>query len=109
MITIEDFENVEMRVGRILTVDEFPKARKPAYKLTIDFGEFGVKRSSAQITAYYDRTSLLGREVIAVTNFPPRQIADFLSEVLVLGVVDEEGKVVLLSLDRDVRLGSRVS
>jgi tRNA-binding protein len=103
-----DFEQVEMRVGSIVSAEDFPKAKKPAYQLTIDFGEFGVKRSSAQITGLYTKESLVGRQVVAVTNFPPRQIADFLSEVLVLGVADEAGEVILLATERDAPLGSRV-
>ena len=107
MITDEDFERVEIRAGRIVRVEAFPRARKPAYKLWIDFGEIGVRSSSAQITERYDEASLVGRVVIAVVNFPPRQIADFSSEVLVLGVHGEDG-VVLLGVDGDVPLGGRV-
>jgi tRNA-binding protein len=107
-IAYEDFEKVEMRVGRIVRAEAFPKARKPAYKLWIDFGEpLGVRRSSAQVTAYYTAEALVGRQVVAVTNFPPRQIADFMSEVLVLGV-PLEGEVVLLAPDREVPPGGRV-
>ncbi|HEX2679987.1 MAG TPA: tRNA-binding protein, partial [Candidatus Dormibacteraeota bacterium] len=87
MITWDDFAKVDIRVGRIVAADEFPKARRPAYRLRIDFGELGVKTSSAQITKYYDRAELVGRLVLAVVNFPPRQIATFSSEVLTLGVV----------------------
>ncbi|MEW6226965.1 MAG: tRNA-binding protein [Bacillota bacterium] len=107
-ITYEDFEKVEMRVGRIIKAAEFPKARKPAYKLLIDFGEHGVRKSSAQITKLYSCDDLVGKLVIAVTNFPPRQIADFLSEVLVLGVVLDDGNVVLIQPDREVPLGQRI-
>ena len=107
-ITNSDFEKIEMRVGRIVAVENFPKAKKPAYKLTIDFGDFGFRRSSAQITARYTKESLIGMQVIAVTNFPPRQIADFASEVLVLGVQNEAGEVVLLTAEQDVPLGGRV-
>lgn len=106
-IEYSDFDRVEMRVGRIERAEEFPEARKPAYKLWIDFGDFGVKRSSAQITAFYRREELVGRQVIAVTNFPAKQIANFLSEVLVLGV-PREGEVVLLAPDQEVPLGGRV-
>lgn len=102
-----DFEKVEMRVGRILRAEPFPEARKPALKLWIDFGELGVKRSSAQITAVYAAGELVGRQVIAVTNFPPKQIANFLSEVLVLGV-PLGGEVVLLEPEREVPVGGRV-
>jgi tRNA-binding protein len=107
-IAYEDFEKVEMRVGRVVRAEPFPKARKPAYRLWIDFGEpLGVKKSSAQVTAYYTPEALVGRQVVAVTNFPPRQVADFMSEVLVLGV-PLEGEVVLLSPERDVPPGVRV-
>lgn len=107
-ITYEDFEKVEMRVGRVIKAEEFPKARKPAYRLLIDFGEHGVRKSSAQITKLYSCDELVGKLVIAVTNFPPRQIADFLSEVLVLGVVLDDGKVVLIQSEREVPLGQRI-
>jgi tRNA-binding protein len=107
-ISFDDFLKVDMRVGRVLAVEEFPEARKPAWKLTIDFGpEVGVKRSSAQITQY-PREGLEGRLVVAVVNFPPRQIGPFLSEVLVLGAMDAEKGVVLLAPDDDVELGDRV-
>jgi len=107
-ITYDDFLKVEIRVGKIIKVEDFPKARKPAYKLTIDFGEFGVKQSSAQIMAYYKKEDLIGRLVTAVTNFPPKQIADFFSEVLVLGVVLDNNDVILLKPDFDVPLGKRI-
>ncbi|GAB3646213.1 tRNA-binding protein [Glycomyces tarimensis] len=106
----EDFFRTDIRAGRIVRAERFAKARKPAYKLWIDFGELGVKRSSAQITARYAAEELLGRTVVAVTNFPPRQIADFMSEVLVLGVpVPGTDEVVLLAPDAEVPLGARVS
>jgi len=108
LINIDDFLKVEMRVGRIISAEDFPEARKPAYKLTVDFGPMGSRRSSAQITERYAKEELIGRLVVAVTNFPPRQIGPFLSEVLVLGANDEEGKVVLLQPDRDVPLGERI-
>ena len=108
MIGYEDFERVEMRVGRIVRAETFPRARKPAYRLWIDFGEHGERSSSAQITRHYTPEQLVGRLVVAVTNFPPRQIADFRSEVLVLGVPDEHGDVVLLSPEHDVPPGVRV-
>jgi tRNA-binding protein len=108
MISYEDFLKVDVRVGRIVQVDDFPKARKPAYQLRIDFGELGVKTSSAQITKHYRKEELLRRLVLAVVNFPPRQIADFFSEVLTLGVMVGEGEVVLVQPDRDVPLGSRI-
>ncbi|RYG49589.1 tRNA-binding protein [bacterium] len=99
---------LEMHVGTIVAADPFPEARKPAYKLTIDFGPLGIKRSSAQITALYTPETLVGRQVIAVTSYPPKRIAGFLSEVLVCGVNDPEGLVVLLAPDRTVSNGERV-
>ena len=109
MITIDDFSRVDMRVGRVTAVQDFPEARRPAWKLTIDFGpEIGIKRSSAQI-AHYDRATLDGRLVVAVVNFPPRQIGPFSSEVLVLGALDSERGVVLLAPDEDVELGARIA
>jgi tRNA-binding protein len=107
-IDYDQFVAVDMRVGRVLAVDEFPEARKPAWKLTIDFGpELGVKRSSAQITNYA-REELEGRLVVGVVNFPPRQIGPVRSEVLVLGATDSEGRVILLEPRSDVPLGSRI-
>jgi tRNA-binding protein len=108
-ITWGDFANVDIRVGRIVQADDFPQAKKPAYQLRIDFGELGVKSSSAQITTHYKREELVGRLVLAVTNFPPRQIANFFSEVLTLGVVQSEGDIVLIGPDRDVPLGLRIA
>jgi tRNA-binding protein len=108
-ISYDDFAKVDIRVGRIVQVDDFPKARKPAFKLRIDFGELGVKTSSAQITTHYRKEELQQRLVIAVVNFPPRQIADFFSEVLTLGVIQAEGDVVLVGPDRDVPLGLRIA
>jgi len=108
-LTWEQFEAVDMRVGRVITVDDFPEARQPAWKLTIDFGpEIGVKRSSAQIT-HYAREALEGRLVVGVVNFPPRQIGPFRSEVLVLGALDDAKGVVLLRPDQDVAPGDRIS
>ena len=108
MATIEDFGKLDMRVGRIVRVDEFPEARHPAWKLEIDFGqEVGTKHSSAQIT-HYAREELEGRLVVGVVNFPPRRIAGFESEVLVLGALDDEKGVVLLQPDRDVELGDKI-
>ena len=109
MATIEDFEKIDMRVGRVVRVDDFPEARNPAWKLEIDFGaEVGVKHSSAQIT-HYTRDDLEGRLVVGVVNFPPRRIAGFESDVLVLGAVDDEKGVVLLQPDEDVALGDRIA
>ncbi|THV32245.1 tRNA-binding protein [Glycomyces paridis] len=108
--SVDDFFRTEIRAGRIERAEVFAKARRPAYKLWIDFGELGVKRSSAQITARYGVEDLVGRTVVAVTNFPPRQIADFMSEVLVLGVpVEGTDEVVLLAPDADVPIGARVA
>ena len=106
MITYDDFLKVDIRVGRIVQVDDFPKAKKPAYKLRIDFGALGVKSSSAQLVKHYQKADLLGKLVLAVVNFPPRQIADFFSEVLTLGVIVADGDVVLVHPDRDVPLGA---
>lgn len=107
-ITFSDFEKVEIRVGKVIKVEDFPKARKPAYQLWIDFGDFGIKKSSAQITKLYSKEELVGQLITAVTNFPPRQVADFMSEVLVLGVVLDNGEVVLIKPERDVSLGQRI-
>ncbi len=108
MILYDDFEKVDIRVGKIIQVDEFPQARKPAYKLTIDFGpEIGIKKSSAQITNYA-REALQGKLIVAVVNFPPRQIGPFLSEVLTLGVPDSDGKVILLTPTHDVPPGGKM-
>ena len=108
-VTFEDFQRVEMRVGRIVAAEPFPEARKPAYKLRIDFGpEIGIKQSSAQLTTLYSREELVGRLVVGVLNFPPRRVAGYNSEVLVLGAADPEGAVVLLHPERDVPLGARI-
>jgi tRNA-binding protein len=109
MISYSDFTKVEMRVGRIVRVDVFPEARKPAYKLVVDFGsDVGERRSSAQLTDRYRPEDLVGRLVIAVVNFPPRQIGPFMSEVLTLGVPDQNGAVVLLAPDAEVPVGGKV-
>ena len=109
MITYADFEQVDIRVGRITRAEPFPEARKPAYKLWVDFGaEIGEKRSSAQITVHYTLEELVGRQVLAVVNFPPRQIGKFLSEVLVLGLPDADGQVVLIGPGQDVPLGGKL-
>jgi tRNA-binding protein len=107
-IDVSDFERVDMRVGRVLEAEPFPEARKPAYKLRIDFGALGILRSSAQLTVHYRPDELRGRLVVAVVNFPPRQIGPVRSEVLVLGVPDPDGAVVLLEPTIDVPLGGRV-
>ena len=108
-ISFDDFLKVEMHVGTILDVQDFPKARKPSYQLTINFGEtIGIKRSSAQIVKLYSKEKLIGQQVIAVTNFPPRQIANFFSEVLVLGSVAEDGTVTLLQPERAEKNGTRI-
>jgi tRNA-binding protein len=105
----EEFERVDMRVGRVVAVDDFPEARRPAWKLTIDFGdELGTKRSSAQITNY-ERAELEGSLVVAVVNFPPKQIGPFMSECLVIGALDDEQGVILLRPDREVALGDRIA
>ena len=109
MITYADFEQVDIRVGRITRAELFPEARKPAYKLWVDFGaEIGEKRSSAQITVHYSLEELVGRQVLAVVNFPPRQIGKVLSEVLVLGLPDADGQVVLIGPGQDVPLGGKL-
>ncbi|MFC4272831.1 tRNA-binding protein [Sneathiella chungangensis] len=108
-ITIEDFLKVDIRVGRVLEVSEFPEARKPAYKLKIDFGDgIGIRKSSAQITKLYEPGELVGRQVMAVVNFPPRQIGPFMSEVLVLGFSDADGNISLAAPDHDVPIGGRL-
>ena len=108
-ITYADFEKVDIRVGRITRAEPFPEARKPAYKRWVDFGpEIGEKRSSAQITKHYAPEELVGRQVLAVVNFPPRQIGPVMSEVLVLGVPDEEGAVVLIGPGHEVPLGGKL-
>lgn len=109
MISYSDFEKVDIRVGKVLEVSDFPEARKPAYKLTIDFGsEIGVKKSSAQITQNYTKDELLESLVLGVVNFPPKQIGPFLSECLTLGVTDEVGNVVLVRPDKDAVIGSKL-
>jgi len=108
-IAWEDFEKVDVRVGRVVEAEPFPEARKPSIKLVVDFGpKVGQKRTSAQLTAHYDADALIGKQVVAVVNFPPKRIAGFKSEVLVLGVPDEDGEVVLLAPDREVPPGGRM-
>lgn len=108
-ITIEDFGKVEMRVGKVVDVQDFPEARKPSYRLWIDFGPLGVKHSSAAIHPWYSKEELLGRHVVAVTNFAPRQVGPFMSEVLCLGAVQPDGRVVMLRPDSEGELGARVA
>jgi tRNA-binding protein len=108
-ISYDDFARVDIRVGTIVDVQPYPEARKPAYKLAVDFGpELGVKRSSAQVTVYYAPETLLGRQVAAVVNFPPKQIGKFMSEVLVLGFPDADGAVVLVGVDKPVPNGGKL-
>ncbi len=109
MATIDDFRRVEMRVGRVVRVDDFPEARNPSYKLTIDLGPIGTRRSSAAISRWYTKAALTGRLVVCVTNLPPRRVATFDSEVLTLGALQADGRVVLLQPDADSELGSAIS
>jgi tRNA-binding protein len=108
MATFEEFLKIEMRVGKIIEVQDFPEAKKPAFKIKIDFGVFGIKQTSAQITQLYSREQLLGKLVVAVVNFPPKQIGNFISEVLILGALDEKG-VILLQPEQEARLGDRIA
>lgn len=109
MITYRDFEHVDIRVGEIITVEDFPEARKPAYRLTIDFGpEIGTKKSSAQITKHYTKEDLIGKQVLGVVNFAPKQIGPFVSEVLTLGAPDENGEVVLIAPTKQVPKGVKM-
>lgn len=106
MITWEDFEKVEIRVGTIVEVQDFPEARRPAYKIKVDLGELGIKKSSAQITALYKKDDILGKQVLCVCNFPPKQIGSYMSEVLVTGFYNENNEVVLATVERSVPNGS---
>lgn len=108
MITWEDFEKVDMRVGTIIEVNDFPEARNPAYQLTIDFGELGIKRSSAQITVLYKKEDLINKQIIAVVNFPPKQIGNFMSECLVMGIYGNNKEVTLLQPERNIKNGSKI-
>jgi tRNA-binding protein len=107
-ISWDDFSKVELRVGTIIKVEDFPEARKPAYKLTIDFGEYGIKRSSAQIVALYKKEDLVDTQIVSVINFPPKQIGPFISECLTTGFADEKGNVVLTRPERKVPNGSKI-
>ena len=107
-ITWEDFSKLDIRVGTILEVSDFPKARNPSYQIKIDFGELGIRNSSGQITALYSKQQLTGKQVIAVTNFPPKQIANFVSECLVLGVYGASNEVILLQPERAVTNGAKI-
>jgi tRNA-binding protein len=107
-ISWADFEKIEIRTGTILEAIDFPAARKAAYQLTIDFGEFGIKHSSAQITRHYKKEELAGKQIVAVVNFPPKQIANFISECLVLGIYDENSEVILLKPDKLVQNGGKI-
>ena len=108
MITWDDFEKIDMRLGTIIAAADFPNAKKPAFKLTIDFGELGIKQSSAQITHLYNKEELMGKQIIAVVNFPPKQIANFFSECLVLGVYNQQKEVVLLQPSQPATNGCRI-
>ena len=108
MISWNDFEKIDIRVGTVIAVHDFPQAKKPSYQLTIDFGELGIKNSSAQITTLYEKENLTGRQVIAVVNFPVKQIANFFSECLVLGVYNEMNDVVLLQPSLNVKNGCKI-
>jgi len=108
MIEAEDFDKIGLRCGTIIEVEAFPEARKPAWKLKIDFGSLGIKKSSAQITHHYTQKDLLGKQIVAVLNFPPKQIANFISDCLVLGVSDANGNIVLLETERQVANGEKV-
>lgn len=107
-ISWQDFEKIDLRAGTIIEVRDFPQAKKPAWQLTIDFGDLGIRNSSAQITDLYDKQELIGKQVIAVVNFPPKQIANFFSECLVLGVYSDKKEVVLLTPDRKVGNGWKI-
>lgn len=108
-ITIDDFQKVDMRVGRIIDAQHFPEARKPSLKLTIDFGVLGTRRSSAGLKDFYNPEELIGRQVVCVVNFPPRRVAGFASEVLVLGATQADGRIILLQPDAESELGSTIA
>jgi len=108
MITFEDFQKIDIRIGKVIEVKDFEEARSPSYKVKIDFGELGTKVSSAQITKLYYKEDLLNRQIVAVVNFPPKRIAGFKSEVLILGVMKEDGEVILLQPEREAPLGYKI-
>ena len=108
-ITFEDFLKVDIRIGTIIAINDFEKAKKPAYQLTVDFGDLGIKKSSAQITGLYTKEELLYKQVSAIINLKPRQIADFMSEILVIGVYNKDGNVVLLQASKKIKNGEQVS
>jgi len=108
-ISWADFEKLEIRTGTIIAISDFPEARKPAYKLAIDFGELGIKKSSAQITAHYRKEELVGKQIVAVVNFPPKQIGPFISECLVLGAIQADGSVILLQTEQEIENGLRIA
>ena len=107
-ISYSDFDKIEIRTGTIVEANNFPNAKKPAYQLLVDFGGFGIKRSSAQITTYYSKEELIGKQIVAVINFPVKQIANFFSECLVLGAINEDGSIVLLEPERKIDNGKRI-
>jgi len=109
MATIEDFHKLDIRVGKVISVEKFTGANKPAYKMKIDFGKLGIKNSSAQLTRLYSEKDLLNRQVVAIVNFPPRQIASFISEVLVLGAISDKRDTILLAPERDAELGDKIA
>ncbi len=108
MVSFEDFQKIDIRVGKVIAIEDFKEARNPSYKIKIDFGELGIKNSSAQITKLYSKEDLLNQQIIAVVNFPPKRIAGFKSEVLILGVMKEGGEVILLKPEREAPLGYRI-
>jgi len=108
MATFEEFLKIDIRVGRIVSVEDFPEARKPAYKITVDFGALGIKKTSAQITRLYTKEQLLGKQIVAVVNFPPKQICNFVSEFLILGALNEKG-VILLQPERAAKEGDKIA
>ncbi len=108
MATVEDFEKLDIRAGKIVSAEDFPETKKPSYKLTIDLGELGLRRSSIQIVDLYSKDELIGKYVLCVVNFPPRKIGPFVSEVLTLGVPDEKGRCVLITPDKEAKIGGKL-